>query len=200
MTCDRIEQLRDYAMGEFGPDACTGMERHLAGCADCAAELRALQLTTAALRSLPEREIPQRIAFVSDKVFEPSGAARWFAGFWNSAARLGFASACVLSAALLVAVYHRAPAVNAPVAIQAGITKADVDQEIQEAVTRAVAQVKAEDRRDTAEIVAASDQKHEQDRRALLVAMQENLTYLEKRMSTSLLLASNDQERFGGPR
>jgi anti-sigma factor RsiW len=200
MTCDRIEELRDYAMGELGPDARLTMERHVAGCADCGAELHALQLTAAALRSLPDREIPQRIAFVSDKVFEPSGVARWFAGFWNSAARLGFASACVLSAALLVTVYHRPSTVETAAVIQAGVTKADVDKEINEAVTRAVAQVKAEDEKATAEILAASDQKHEQDRRALVVAMQENLTYLEKKLSTSMLLASNDQERFGGAR
>ena len=43
-----------------------------AACGDCALELDQLRLTTAALRTLPDREIPQRIAFVSDQVFEPS--------------------------------------------------------------------------------------------------------------------------------
>jgi len=42
------------------------MEQHLAACGDCALELDQLRLTTAALRTLPDREIPQRIAFVSD--------------------------------------------------------------------------------------------------------------------------------------
>jgi anti-sigma factor RsiW len=200
MNCDQVEQLRDYAMGELGPDGRAAMERHMAGCADCAAELHALQLTTAALRSLPDREIPQRIAFVSDKVFEPSGAARWFAGFWNSAARLGFASACVLSAALLVVAYHRPAAGENPVAMQAGITKADVDKEINEAVTKAVAQVKAEDGKATAEILAASEQKHEQEHKALVVTMGENLDILQRRMTAGMMLASNDQERFGGGR
>jgi len=53
------------------------------------------------LFTLREEEIPQRIAFVSDKIFEPSPVRRWFSAFWGSAGRLGFASAAMLSAALI---------------------------------------------------------------------------------------------------
>ena len=90
-TCDRAEALRDYAFDELSAVEARGMEQHLQTCEACAAELERLQITTAALRSVPDREIPQRIAFVSDKVFAPSAAARFFSGFWNSTARLGFA-------------------------------------------------------------------------------------------------------------
>src|ERR1700761_9329402 len=91
--CTRAEALRDYAFDELPVEERLAMEQHLAGCAECALELDRLHLTTAALRTLPDREIPQRIAFVSDRVFEPSAFRR----FWNSGARLGFASACMLS-------------------------------------------------------------------------------------------------------
>ena len=42
--------------------------------------------------------MPYRIAFVSDKIFEPRG----WAWLWNSAPRLGFVSAAMLAAAILV--------------------------------------------------------------------------------------------------
>ena len=61
-----------------------------------------LRVTQTALFSLRDEEIPQRIAFVSDKVFEPSPWRRWLSAFWGSSARLGFASAAMLSTALVV--------------------------------------------------------------------------------------------------
>ena len=196
-TCDRIDELRDYAMGELSHPARQSMELHIATCGHCAAELSSLQVTTAALRTLPDREIPQRIAFVSDKVFEPSPVARWFGGFWNSAARLGFASACVLSAALIVSVYHRPTAAVAPTAlIQASLSKADVDKEINEAVGLAVQQVRAED----AKILAASEQAHEAQQHALMVAMGENMDIMQKRLNTYTTIAFNDDPRAGGGR
>ena len=109
-TCTEAEALRDYAFDEMAAADRPSMEQHLATCADCAAELDQLRLTTAALRILPDREIPQRIAFVSDKVFHPSPVARFFGGFWNSAARLGFASPCVLAVALMVVRLASGPA------------------------------------------------------------------------------------------
>ena len=185
-TCDRIDELRDYAMGELALPAREAMERHVAGCGDCAAELASLRLTAAALRSLPDREIPQRIAFVSDKVFPPSPVRRWLgSGVWN------FAAACVLAAALVFSFYPRPEARPATV-IQAGLTKADVDQ--------AVAQVKAEDEKAAAAMLAAADRKHEAEHRALMVAMDENMSVLQKRLSTYTMLASNDEARFGGAR
>jgi anti-sigma factor RsiW len=207
-TCDRIDELRDYAMGELAQPARQSMELHVAACDACAAELASLKATTAALRTLPDRDIPQRIAFVSDKVFEPSPVASWFAnalgGFWTSAARLGFASACVLSAALIVSVYHRPATVQPSALIQASLSKADVDKEISTeinaAVNRAVSQVRAEDARITAAALAASDVKHEREHNALLVAMEENMTVLQKRLTTYTTLAFNDDPRLGGGR
>ena len=46
--------------------------------------------------------IPKRLAFVSDKIFEPAPWRRGWDAFWGSAARLGFASAAMLSVALVV--------------------------------------------------------------------------------------------------
>ena len=55
-TCDRIEELRDYAFDELPSNARRSVEQHLGVCPDCVAELDRLQLTTAALRILPDQE------------------------------------------------------------------------------------------------------------------------------------------------
>ena len=178
--CGQTELLRDYAFDELPAGDRPAIERHLAECADCAQEFDQLRLTTAALRMLPDREIPQRIAFVSDKVFQPSPLARFFG------ARLGFASACVLAAALVVFAYHRpAPqqvAVTAPVA-----NNVDVSKQIDEAVAKAVAQVRQEDAKMTQTALAAYDQKN----RAQLVALEESFSVLQKRVNTDTILASS---------
>ena len=119
-------------------------------CQPCREELDRLRLTEAALFSLRDEEIPQRIAFVSDKVFEPSPWRRWWAAFWGSSARLGFASAAMLSAALVVfALRDRLPA-SGPVASaralpcrRAAASEAEIQQRIDAAVHKAVAEIEA---------------------------------------------------------
>ena len=188
-TCDRAEVLRDYAFDELSAAEVRGIEQHLETCQACAADLDRLRITTAALRSIPDREIPQRIAFVSDKVFAPSAAARFFSGFWNSAARLGFASACVLGTALIVSAYHRTPP---PAEVRTVVQTADVSKQVDEAVGKVVAkvrdQVRQEDARLTQVAVDAAEARHEREHRALLDAFQ----VLQKRLNTNTLLASAD--------
>jgi hypothetical protein len=179
-TCDRAEALRDYAFDELPAGERPGMEQHIAVCGDCAAELDQLRVTTAVLRVLPDREIPQRIAFVSDKVFQPSALSRFFGGFWNSASRLGFASACVLGVALIVSAYHR-PAPVASHEIRAIVQTADVSKQIDAAVAQAVAQIREED----AQMLTASDIKHEKQHRMLIEA----LTVLQDRRNLEMTSA-----------
>jgi anti-sigma factor RsiW len=108
MSCPH-DDLKAYLLRELAEADRRGVESHLAACAECREELARLRRTAEALRGLPEEEIPHRIAFVSDKIFEPGGWAR----FWNSAPRLGFASAAMLAAAILGhALLRPAPAVT----------------------------------------------------------------------------------------
>jgi hypothetical protein len=99
-------------------------DAHAAACADCREELAAVRMTLNALSTLRDEEIPRRIAFVSDKVFEP----RWWQRFWNP----NLAAACVIAAAILVHAFAR-PA-ESPARVQA---------EIDGAVNKAVAEVEA---------------------------------------------------------
>jgi anti-sigma factor RsiW len=196
-TCDRAEALRDYAFDELAGDELRSLEQHIATCAHCAADLDRLRLTTAALRALPDREIPQRIAFVSDKVFRPSPVARFFGSFWNSAARLGFASALVIAVALIVFAYHR-PAPVQIVSRTGGVSSSGVSMdEVRRTVADAVAQVRVEDANFTKAALADAERRHQKENRELMVAVKENLEVMQKRLGVYSELASNEIPRNG---
>ncbi len=99
MSCSPFD-LRDYFLNELAAKERRHVEAHVKTCGECREEFDRLRVTQAALRSVVDEEIPQRIAFVSDKIFEPSPWKRGLAAFWNSGARLGFVSAAMLSCAL----------------------------------------------------------------------------------------------------
>jgi hypothetical protein len=190
-TCGRAEALRDYAFDELPASERKAMEQHVAQCSECTLELDRLQMTTAALRILPDREIPQRIAFVSDKVFEPS----WFARFWSSGARMGFASACLLAMAMVVSTWYIAGTAK-PGEVRTVVQTAAATgnpQQVDEAVAKAVAQVRKEDAQMIQTAVAASERRQDQQYRNQIVAMQESFDMLRKRMNYSFAsMASSD--------
>jgi hypothetical protein len=148
MSCSPFE-VKDYFLKELLPAQTLQVEGHLKTCSGCREELERLRLTEAALLTLRDEEIPQRIAFVSDKIFEPSPVRRWMAAFWGSAGRLGFASAAMLSAALVFSSVNKpAPApVPGPTVIEkvaAGPTQEEMQQRIDQAVAKAVDQAVAQ--------------------------------------------------------
>lgn len=90
--------LRDYILDELTPEQRAELEAYLETSAEARGELEALRLTQKALLSVPDEEIPRRIAFVSDKVFEPSRAMRLWRELLAGAPRLGFGMAAVIIA------------------------------------------------------------------------------------------------------
>lgn len=109
MTCSNFD-LTGYLLGEISEGERREVRDHAATCGSCAGELERLRLTHAAMLTLGEEEMPRRIAFVSDKVFEP----RWWQRLWSSGPRLGFASAAMLSAAILAHGWIQQPAPATP--------------------------------------------------------------------------------------
>ena len=188
-TCNS-DLLRDYAFDEVPAADRPALQRHISECASCAAELDRLRFTTAALRVLPDREVPRRISFVSDRVFEPRSG--FLSGFWNSAARLGFASACVLAVGLSFAAYHRQPEVRTIVQT-ADISKAALDEAVNRAVALAVDKAHAEDMQLTQAALSAVDAKYATKQRDLMVAVSENLNDIQKRMRQSNLRSYLDE-------
>jgi len=183
------EALRDYAFEELPAGERSAVEQHLTVCSECTLELDRLRVTTAALRTLPDREIPQRIAFVSDRVFEPS----WWQRFWNSGAQTGFASACVLALAIVVSAWHFAGSKRTEV--RTVVQAASVPEEqINAAVAKAVAQVRAEDML----VIKAAEEKREAEYRSQMIAIDENFTVLQKRLNRSYTMMASSEAAASG--
>lgn len=85
--------VKAYSMGEMGEADTRSAAAHVAGCEACREELAGVQATLGSLALLRDEELPRRIAFISDKVFEP----KWWQRIFNPT----FASACVVAAAIV---------------------------------------------------------------------------------------------------
>ena len=164
MTCSPFD-LRDYFLLELPDPQQRQVEAHVKLCQPCREELDRLRVTEAALLRLREEEIPQRIAFVSDKIFEPSAWRRWWAAFWGSAARLGFASAAMLSTAIVIYALHPAAQPAVPVAavthlpspatqVVQTVSVAEIQSRIDAAVSKAVAEVEIRQTEKTKDLMA----------------------------------------------
>jgi hypothetical protein len=120
-----------------------------------------------------DEELPRRIAFVSDKVFEP----RWWQRLTQSFLRPSFAAASIIAAAILVHAFVRPPVpASSPVAvdtaaIEARVTAhvtAEVTQRLQAemaatvdtAVTKAVADTEKRDDQRTAALLATAEKRY----------------------------------------
>ena len=173
MSCkleDRRPDWKSYALGELDARARQEAESHVAACADCQDELAGLRVTLDAMATLREEELPRRIAFVSDKVFEP----RWYEKLFL---RPSFAAAGLIAAAILVHAFVRpvgAPA-NAPqtmaqvdtTAIESRVTaevtarlQGEMAAAVNTAVTKAVADTEKRDDQRTAQLLSASDRRY----------------------------------------
>lgn len=127
MTCPGFD-WKGFVLDELPAPERRRMEEHLQSCAACSQEVESLTLTTTALRRLPAREMPRKISFVSDPIFEPN----WWQRFWSSAPQLGFVSAAMLSLAILVHAF--VPRAVAPVA--PAVASVDVDKRVEEELAR----------------------------------------------------------------
>ena len=188
MTCSPFD-LKDYFFGELQDAAREAVRAHLETCPACREELGRLRLTQAALAMLPEEEPSRRIAFVSDPVFEP----RWWQALWQSAPRLGFASAAVLAFAILVHGFLRpAPALPpaAAAAIEARIS-VEVARRLEPIFQAAAAASEERQAKKTGQLVEAVRKGLDFERRADRLAFEETLTLLQKRYNM-LYTASAD--------
>ena len=114
MSCEQYD-WKAYALGELTAENRRASEAHGATCEACRSELAQFRLTVDTLSALREEEVPRRIAFISDKVFEPS--------WWQTFLKPSFAAACVIALAILAHGYLTRPAVD-PIEMQARIDQA----------------------------------------------------------------------------
>lgn len=161
-----------YLLGELGPEDRRQHEECASACPACREELATLRVTLDALSALREEEVPRRIAFVSDKVFEP----RWPQRMWQSFLRPSFAAGAVIAAAILVHAFVRPPVAPLPppvdtAAIEARITAevgqrmeaqmaATVNAAVATAVTQAVAETRKQDDQRSAAVLSAAERRY----------------------------------------
>jgi anti-sigma factor RsiW len=183
MNCSSVD-LKSYFLGEVARAEKSSVEDHVRGCQSCREELERLKATDAALRSLTEEEPPQRIAFVSDKVFEP----RWYQTIWRSGPAMGFASAVLLAGAILAHGFVRPPA---PVTT-AAVNTAQIEQRIEREVNNRLDAVVAKQRRETGEMLDAAEKRFETKRQADLAVVQQVAQYYQKK-TAQLMVAVNER-------
>ncbi len=187
MSCSPFD-LRDYVFGELAETQHRQVDLHVRSCAGCQEDLEQLRVTHATLLSLRDEEVPQRIGFVSDKVFEPWLPRRVWQAFWGSSPKLGFASVAMLSAVLVAVTFFR-PAVVAPAAVAPLDTariEARVSERVTAAVGKAVAESEARQARNTAELLAAAERRFQKQRTSDLERVVEQFSYLQKRYNVLL--------------
>jgi anti-sigma factor RsiW len=192
MNCSSVD-VKAYFLGEASGAEKSSVEEHVRACDSCREELDRLKLTDTALRSLAEEEAPQRIAFVSDKVFEP----RWFEKIWRSGPAMGFASAALLAVAILVhgfSVNGSAQPVSTA-QIEQRIER-EVNARLDTAVAKAVSATQAKQTQQMATMLAATEKRFESQRKDDLATVQEVAQYLQKQ-NARLIAAVNEPERTG---
>jgi hypothetical protein len=171
------EVLKEYALGELSAADRRHVESAAATDPMVREELSRLQWTHSALQALPELEMPRRIAFVSDRVFEP----KWWQVWLQSGPRMAFASACLLALAILGHAVLRAPATVAPperASAERAILERQIGRRVTEEVARALpaALAQAEDRHRTelARAVAQAEERYRKLRQEDLQIMEAN--------------------------
>jgi anti-sigma factor RsiW len=186
MSCSPFD-LRDYIFGELPADARGQMDLHTKTCSRCREELESYRATEFALRAVPDEEMPKRIGFVSDRVYEPSAVRRWWDAFWNSAPKLGFASAAMLSVAIVTSTVQR-PAPPAPIAAvqPAAFDEAKlrdrIAHEVSVAVEKAVAESEARGQERSAKLLAAAERRYADLRKGDMEAVSQNFAIMEKQV------------------
>jgi len=193
MSCSQFD-VKAYFLGDLaGPDR-GAVEDHLKACQDCREELERLRITRAALVSVPDEELPRRIAFVSDRIFEPRGWRRWL----ESGPKLGFASAAMLAAAILVHAFVRPAPVATPPAVDTVALEARIEGEVgarlATLVQNAMAEAQERQGQKTAALVKAAEERLNEQRQADLVFVGENLEYVRKKLGVFYAARSD----FGG--
>lgn len=193
--------LTAYALGELPPAEARQAAEYLAAHPEAALEMERLGLVITALGRLPEQEPPRRIAFVSDKVFEPA----WYQKLWRSGPLAGLASAALLAVAILahgvmansgtarpaLPVAAQAPS---PQAIEEAIARqvdAEVSRRMQASLTTVRREFEAEKTRLVQAAIDQAERKYNLDRQAYQAAVSYEIDLMRKQMNRVLYLASN---------
>ena len=185
MNCSSVD-LKAYFLGEAAQSEKSAVEDHVRACQNCHEELDRLRLTQTALLSLEDEEMPQRIAFVSDKVFEP----RWWQTIWRSGPAMGIASAAMLAAAILAHAYARpmpGPAQALDTAQLEQRIEREVNVRLDHAVAKAVSESEARQTQQVAKVLDAAEKRHASERQTEMAMVQQMARYYQQQTNRALV-------------
>lgn len=187
MSCDRID-LKAYHWGEASPAEAAEVEKHTAACAACREELDRLSMTQKLLEALPAEPMPQRIAFVSDKIFEP----KWWQKWLKPSPAWGMASAMMLVAAVgLNVLYQPAPlVVKQTTGVSMAEVRARMEGEFAKRLDVAVKQAVADSEARQVKLLKATLERMELDHKAELLQVREELEVMGKRVNTIRVMSA----------
>lgn len=192
------DMLKDYFFGELAAPERRAVEEAIREDAGLREEYERLQVTETALFALREEEMPRRIAFVSDKVFEP----KWYHAFWHSGPRLGFAGAAMLAGALVFNAVWQPAAQTGPAAPVASVSQAEIDRRVTERVEAEMARLlpAAIERLDTqhkvqmAAAVREVETRNARQRQEDLEVLQANFSLWQQKMSKMYMAAYRSEQ------
>lgn len=208
MTCQ--VDIKAYALGEATPAERRTAETHIASCAVCRSEFESLNMLRTVLMTDPDQEPPRRIAFVSDKIFEPKWWQRalGIGAGWNPmqllapvalSALASFAIVKVQSVGMPVGSIASAGPNSNQLVQQSSAPRGETDRDkdvaarVDAAVKQAVAEVRAQDQAQTSQLLQASERRmraeHEQSMAETMAAVDYRFELMRKR-EVKLLRAS----------
>ncbi len=171
MSCPDYD-LKGYVLRDLTQAEACATELHVAGCEVCREEVERLRLTLTALSALPDEEVPRRIAFVSDKVFEP----KWWQVWLNSGPRMAFVSSAMLTVAIFTHGITRPAQVAVPAAtVDTAAIEMRLKQAVDEAEARQAAKFQA--------TLAAAEKRYDFEREADRVQVEEAFNVMRKQMN-----------------
>ncbi|MCC6537410.1 MAG: zf-HC2 domain-containing protein [Bryobacterales bacterium] len=189
--CESEVDLIAYQLGEATAAERRAVEVHIRSCEECAGELARLGVTQAALLSVREEEPPRRIAFVSDKVFEPT----WYQRLWQPMPAWALGAASLIAGAIVFHAMWAPGTVVAPThmtqtparrALPEAVNGTMMEARIKTMVQQAVADVEKRSEQRTRTLLAEAEKRHEMDRTEMLGVMNANYEELSKRYKNLL--------------
>ena len=104
MHCDGLD-VKAYVLGEIRPQQARQIEDHLKDCARCRQAVQEWRHVTKLLKQLPQVEVPRRLVFVRDPVFQ----LPWWQRVWQNKPVLALAASLILAVGLALHGYLTRP-------------------------------------------------------------------------------------------
>ncbi len=198
---DAPHVLWDYLLDELGPTERVEVEEYLKTSDAGRAELERLRLTHAALLHLPEEEIPQRIAFVSDPILEPSPRQRFWRGALGGSPLLAMSAAAAVMLVFFAGAWATKPTLARTgdgwsLTFGASAAAGDLEEKFRAAIIKAVTAADARQLEAAAALNASSERIDREWVSAQIAAVRRELAEVQEDAAIGYELVNAKHETF----